>query len=167
MFRGFIDKFATIIHPDGSKELESSIVSIWGGMNWASQIVFQALSPFVVDRLGRKASMYALLTFMLLVSRSRSRAQQFRAYMTGHYHPDCLQGLERYRRRQSIRRRGLRSIWTSGCHLHVRDQCRTAISRSLSWHVFDVIRPRPIHQLDRPSNLEHDYSGQIPSCLLF
>lgn len=66
---GFIEQFGTVRDPTtGTLSLDAQYVSFWGGFYYVAQVVFQALSPFVTDRYGRKAAMWALCGFMLIVS---------------------------------------------------------------------------------------------------
>jgi MFS family permease len=65
---GFIRQFGTVTNADGQLELAAIHVSLWSGFQYVGQIVFQAISPFISDRFGRRIAMYVLLILMLTVS---------------------------------------------------------------------------------------------------
>jgi MFS family permease len=57
---------------NGELELAAIHVSLWSGFQYVGQIVFQAISPFISDRFGRRIAMFVLLLLMLTVSGSQS-----------------------------------------------------------------------------------------------
>lgn len=68
---GFIKKFATVADPDtGAPALNANHVSLWSAVTYASQILFQLLSPITADRWGRKLNLWILTFFLTLVSTS-------------------------------------------------------------------------------------------------
>lgn len=65
---GFIEQFATVTDPEtGAPALNSTHVSLWQAMNFASQIIIQLIAPITADRFGRKFNMWALTVFLALV----------------------------------------------------------------------------------------------------
>jgi hypothetical protein len=68
---GFIRQFGTVTNANGELELAAIHVSLWSGFQYVGQIVFQAISPFISDRFGRRTAMFVLLLLMLTVSRFR------------------------------------------------------------------------------------------------
>lgn len=66
---GFIAQFGTVTNADGVLELAATHVSLWSGFQYVGQVVFQAISPFISDRFGRRIAMYTLNGLMLIVSR--------------------------------------------------------------------------------------------------
>ncbi|ORY27114.1 general substrate transporter [Naematelia encephala] len=66
---GFIETFGTVVSPKtGARSLNAQYLSYWTAIQTVSQIVFQSLSPFVIDRFGRKVAMWGLLIWMVIVS---------------------------------------------------------------------------------------------------
>jgi MFS family permease len=66
---GFIQVFGTVRNPTtGALELKAEHVSAWGAAQQVAQIVFQLISPFVIDRFGRKMAMYGLTLNVIIVS---------------------------------------------------------------------------------------------------
>ncbi|EEU37366.1 uncharacterized protein NECHADRAFT_86296 [Fusarium vanettenii 77-13-4] len=64
---GFIEQFATVTDPEtGAPALNSTHVSLWQAMNFASQIIIQLIAPITADRFGRKFNMWALTVFLAL-----------------------------------------------------------------------------------------------------
>lgn len=65
---GFIKVFGTIVSPTtGAVSLNAQYLSYWTAIQSVAQIVFQFLSPFVIDRFGRKTAMWGLLIWMVIV----------------------------------------------------------------------------------------------------
>jgi hypothetical protein len=62
----------------GKLELNAVHVSIWGGTNFAVQVLLQMLSPITADRFGLRPNMYIFTFFMLLVSLAGSRRIRIR-----------------------------------------------------------------------------------------
>lgn len=62
---GFIDQFGREF--DGKLALEAKQVSAWGAVQQCGQIFTQFTSPWVMDRFGRKSTMYLLAGFMAVV----------------------------------------------------------------------------------------------------
>lgn len=66
---GFIDVFATEVDPrTGAKVLSATHVSLWGGTQFAVQILFQVLSPLTSDRFGVKVNLYIPTVAIVIVS---------------------------------------------------------------------------------------------------
>ena len=65
---GFIQQFGTVTNAAGTLELAATHVSLWSGFQYVGQVTFQAISPFISDRFGRRFAMYVLNGLMLVVS---------------------------------------------------------------------------------------------------
>ena len=72
---GFIRQFGTVTNADGALELAATHVSLWSGFQYVGQVTFQAISPFISDRFGRRIAMYTLNGLMLVVRASLSSRQ--------------------------------------------------------------------------------------------
>jgi len=64
---GFIEVFGTKIGPHGEKIVDATHVSLWGGTQFAVQILFQLLSPLTSDRYGVKVNLYIPTAAILIV----------------------------------------------------------------------------------------------------
>jgi fucose permease len=62
---GFIAQFGQNF--DGEMALVAKEVSAWGAVQQCGQIFTQFTSPWVIDRFGRKSTMYLLAGFMAVV----------------------------------------------------------------------------------------------------
>lgn len=65
---GFIQQFGTVTNAAGQLELAATHVSLWSGFQYVGQVVFQAISPLISDKFGRRVAMYVLNGLMLIVS---------------------------------------------------------------------------------------------------
>jgi MFS family permease len=59
--------FATKIGPHGEKVIDATHVSLWGGTQFAVQILFQLLSPLTSDRYGVKVNLYIPTAAIVIV----------------------------------------------------------------------------------------------------
>ena len=65
---GFVQQFGTVRDPrTQALALDATHVSIWGGLNFAAQLVFQMASPLTADRFGVRTNLYILTAAMLVV----------------------------------------------------------------------------------------------------
>ncbi|GHJ86361.1 hypothetical protein NliqN6_2763 [Naganishia liquefaciens] len=64
--RAFIKQFGTVIDDHGELALDATHVSVWGGTNFAAQLVFQAASPLTADRWGVRINLYIMTLAMLV-----------------------------------------------------------------------------------------------------
>ena len=48
--------------------LDAQYIAIWGGVQSAATVAGVVISPFVLDKLGRKALMYTLTSNVIIVS---------------------------------------------------------------------------------------------------
>ena len=56
----------------GRIELDAKHVSIWAGMSFVAQIVFQLLSPITGDRFGLRVNMWIFTVAKIIVSSTRN-----------------------------------------------------------------------------------------------
>lgn len=91
---GFINQFGTVRDSAGVLSLDALYVSLWNGTNFASQVVFQIVSPFMADKLGLKLNMYIFTLLIVLVGSWTN------ALTPGRRTRDHCQGLESVPRRQ-------------------------------------------------------------------
>ena len=66
---GFIEVYGTELGPHGEKIVNATYVSLWGGTQFAVQILFQVLSPLTSDRYGVKWNLYIPTVAIVIVSR--------------------------------------------------------------------------------------------------
>lgn len=62
---GFIRQFGTVYDQNDVLQLNALHVSLWSGFYFVAQVVFQCISPFIVDHFGRRVGMYCFTGFML------------------------------------------------------------------------------------------------------
>ncbi|KAH8080079.1 general substrate transporter [Filobasidium floriforme] len=80
--QGFIDQFGTVRNAEtGKLELNAVHVSIWGGTNFAVQVLLQMLSPITADRFGLRPNMYIFTFFMLLAIIVEIVAKDWKAFL--------------------------------------------------------------------------------------
>ncbi|KEY71303.1 hypothetical protein S7711_05895 [Stachybotrys chartarum IBT 7711] len=78
---GFVREFATEVNDDGEPVLASSILSAWGSIMSVGQIIGMTTLPFLSDRFGRKAAMYAYWFVLAMSILTESLARTWPAWL--------------------------------------------------------------------------------------
>ncbi|KFA68735.1 hypothetical protein S40285_08868, partial [Stachybotrys chlorohalonatus IBT 40285] len=78
---GFVREFATEVNDDGEPVLASPILSAWGSIMSVGQIIGMTTLPFLSDRFGRKAAMYAYWFVLAMSILTESLARTWPAWL--------------------------------------------------------------------------------------
>lgn len=79
--QGFINQFGTVRDAKGALTLDANQVGLWNGINFASQVVFQGISPLLASRFGLKFNMYCLTGLVILAIVLEIVAKEWKVYL--------------------------------------------------------------------------------------